>query len=491
MGDSMTAMTVDAAAKVPWQLRIAIGAHPQWWREEYGRDVAATIADLAEASGALPTRDLVGLFASGLALRARSSMVFWLGLTLVALEILAVSSGISGFRVERTWGSVLVHAGAGVLFAVPLVAVSAAWLARRRSHEHHSAASRLAALGRDAAAVLAFAATSYLTLVVLTLIGSGWPASSSVDLGYTAGFALMTISGFALGTLLGTVLPRVISVPAAVTLGLLAMISEGWQGAELRWRNVTGSAFTFLGDGGVAGTSNLHITAVTAMYAGVLVLAATAVVLIPLPRIRFVTVVVVLVSLVLGTAAASGPLLAYVGRDAYNVRNDSQLQCSGTAPQICLWPEQDATDGSQLRATLTDAYQRVVTLGIPTTPQLSAAYATPAGNTGVWNSTRFDRNTVLVSYAAAVVAQGACLNQPSRVGVDDQSAASYALGLLLLGPSDDALAQSFQVVRIGRDGRPYVLDQSKTRNYLGIHNREDALTAISRWFGERTLCAEN
>ncbi len=487
----MTEMTVDAAARDPWQLRIAIGVHPRWWQEEYRRDVAATLADVAAARGSLPVRDLVGLFSRGVVLRARSSMVFWLGLTLLVLEILAASYGYAGFRVERTWASILVHAGAGVVFAVPLVAVSAAWLARQRTYERRPLVSRLSALGRDAAAVLAFAAASYTVLVVLTLIGSGWPASSTVDLGYTVGFACMTISGFALGTLLGTVLPRVVAVPAAVALGLLAMISEGWQGGELRWRNVTGSALTFLGDGGVAGTSNLHITAVTAVYAGVLTIAAIAVVVIARPRIRVVAVAVVLSSIVLGSAAASGPLLSYVGRDAYNVRSDSQLHCSGTAPQICLWPEQDATDGPQLRATLTTAYHRVVALGIPTTQQLSAAYATPAGATGVWSSTRFDRNTVLVNYAAAVIAQGACLSQPARVGVDDQSAASYGLSLLLGAHADTALTKTFQVVRVGHDGNPYTLDPSKTRDYLGVHNREDALTAIGKWFDERALCATN
>jgi hypothetical protein len=488
VGHSVSVGTAATAAKDPWQLRVAIGVYPSWWRDEYGQDAVATFADLTAARGSLPVRDVVGVLARGLALRARSSMVFWLGLTLLALEVLAVSSSYSGFWAERTWASVLVHAGAGTVFAVPLVALSAAWLARRRRHERHPAQSRLAALGRDAAAVLAFAATSYLVLVVLTVIGSGWPSSSPFDLGYTAGFAFMTISAFGVGTLLGTVLPRAIAVPAAVTLGLLAMISEGWQGGELRWRNVTGSALTFLGDAGVAGSSNLHITAVTAMYAGFLALAAIGIVAIPRRRIRPVVATAVFATVLLGSTAASGPLLDYVGQDAYSIRSDSQLQCSGTAPRVCLWPEQDATDGAQVRATVAAAYQQIVKLGVPVSPVITAAWTPPAGETGVWSSTRFNKSTILADYTQAVVAQGACLNQPSRVGIDDQSAASYGLTLLIAGPSDPALAHVFHIVRTTQGGEPYTLGQGKTQDYLGVHNREEALAAVTRWFGERVLC---
>ncbi len=484
----MTVGTAPTTSSDPWQLRVAIGVYPSWWRDEYGQDAVATFADLAAARGSLPVRDVVGVLARGLALRARSSMVFWLGLTLVALEILAVSSGYSGFWAERTWGSVLVHAGAGTVFAVPLVALSAAWLARRRNHEHHQLRARLAALGWDAAAVLAFAATSYLVLVVLTLIGSGWPTSSPLDLGYTASFAFMTISAFGVGKLLGTVLPRVIAVPAAVTLGLLAVISEGWQGGELRWRNVTGSALTFLGDAGVAGSSNLHITAVTAMYAGFLALATIGVVAIPRRRIRPVTVAAVFATVILGSAAASCPLLDYVGQDAYSIRSDSQLHCSGTAPRVCLWPEQDATDGAQVRATVAAAYQQIVKLGVPASPVTTAAWTPPAGETGVWSSTRFNKSTTLADYTQAVVAQGACLNQPSRVGVDDQSAASYGLTWLIAGPSDPALAHVFQMIGTTPGGKSYTLGQSKTQDYLGVHNRQEALAAVTKWFDERALC---
>lgn len=68
------------------------------------------------------------------------------------------------------------------------------------------------------------------------------------------------------------------------------------------------------------------------------------------------------------------------------------------------------------------------------------------------------------------------------------SAASYGLGLLLVGQSDAALTKSFQVVRVGPDGNPYTLDQSKTRDRLGVHNGVEAVAAINKWFDERALC---
>ncbi len=312
--------------------------------------------------------------------------------------------------------------------------------------------------------VLGFAALGYLSIVVLILIGSGWPAPSSFDLGYTAGFAAMTTSAFAVGSLLGGVLPRWIAFPGAIVLALLAMVSDGWQNGELRWRNVTGSSLTFDADYGTLGTSNPHIIVVTAAYAGTLALAAIMVTALARRGLRAIAVMLTFVVVVAGSATIATPLLNFVGSHATSFRSNTQLQCSGTDPRICLWPEQDATDGPALRAMLAAAYKKTGALGYPLTHSLSAGALDPEAGTaiGVDNSTRFDPDRAIVGFASGVIEHGACSKQPAHIlQGNDQQAAEYGLAFLL---------------------------GSETRDHLGIHNRAQAKEAVDKWFAERAYC---
>lgn len=487
----MTATEAALPAKDPWALRLAIAAHPAWWQARYGDEAAATVADLAGARGGFPRADVAGLLLRGLFLRGRSSMVFWLGLTLIGTEILTTATNYSGFRAERSWGAVFAHAGWGVMPAVPLVAGAAAWAVA----SHPTAVSvriRLGNLARSAAAVLGFAAVGYLTIVVLTVIDSGWPTASAFDLGYTAGFAAMTVSAFALGSILGAALPRWLALPAGIGLGLLAMLSDGWQNGDLRWRNVTGSALTFDANWGIEGSSNTHITLVTAAYAAIL-LVATVVATALRPRpLRVVALVVTLGVVIGGSAAISTPLLEYVGARASAIRSNNELHCAGTAPRICLWPEQEATDGAQVRAAYTDAYRRTVALGYPVTATLTAGFseqpdAAPA--IPIDSTTHLDASLVAGRFAEAVIRHGTCPDQPSRVAPDDESAATLGLALLLGATTNAELTNIAGVTLVNSvTGSPDKLDAAQIRDYFRIHTDAQAKAAVSKWFAERKAC---
>ncbi len=485
----MTALSVDGT-RDPWQVRLAIAAHPSWWQERYGDEAAATLADLTSARGAVPRADVMGLFLRGILLRGRSSMIFWLGATLIGMEILATSTNFEGFRTDRAWGSILAHAGWAVMAAIPLVAGSAAWAAGHQASPS-SVRSRLAGLGRSAAAVLGFAALGYLTIVVLVVVTSGWPLASSFDLGYTAGFAAMTLSAFGLGTLLGSALPRWLALPAGIALGLLAMISDGWQNGELRWRNVTGSALTFDADWGVPGTANLHITVVTAAYAAVFLTAAIVAVILRRRPLRLIALVVTLSLVIVGSVTISKPLLHYVGSRGSDFRGLSELHCAGSAPRICLWPEQDATVGTQMRTELSDLYRRSAALGIPVATTISSGVVDhPESVAAIWvsSSTRPDRFSV-TNFAEAVINQGSCLDQPERISPDDQSAATLGLSLLLGATSDADIARTTGITTIDPvTGKPHHDTAAEIRDYYGIHTKAEAKAAVSKWFAERTTC---
>jgi len=485
----VTAATVHSA-RDPWQVRLAIAAHPSWWQERYGDEVAATVADIAAARGGLPRVDVMGLFLRGIALRGRSSIVFWLGATLIGMEILATSTNVEGFHADRAWGSILAHSGWGVMLAVPLVAGSAACATGSRARPG-SVRSRLAGLARSAAAVLGFAALGYLTIVVLVVVTSGWPLASSFDLGYTAAFAAMTVSAFGLGTLLGSALPRWLALPAGIALGLLAMISDGWQNGELRWRNVTGSVLTFDANWGAPGTANLHITVVTAAYAGIFLTAALIAVALRPRTLRVVALVTTLAVVIAGSALISQPLLHYVGSRGSDIRGLGELHCAGSAPRICLWPEQDATVGPQMRDELTDLYQRTEAFGFPVAATISSGIVDhPESVAAIWvsSSTRPD-SVSMRTFAEAVIGQGACVDQPKRVNPDDQSAANLGLGLLLGGISDSEIARTAGITTVDPvTGKPHQDTAAEIWDYYGIHTKAEAKDAVSRWFAERTTC---
>jgi len=486
----VTTTTADRLRE-PWPVRLAIAAHPSWWQDEYGDEAATTLADVTAARGTLPLADVTSLLLRGIALRGRSSMTFWLGLSLIGLEILTTATSTpGGFQSDRSWGAILVHAGWGVLLAIPLVAGSAAWSAG--SHPSSgSVRSRLATLGRSAAAVLGFAAVGYLTIVTLVLAASGWPVTSSFDLGYTAGLAAMTLSAFGLGTLLGSALPRWIAFPGGIALGLVAMLSDGWQNGELRWRNVTGSALTFDADWGTAGTANLHIVVVTACYAAIFVIAAVTAAALHRRRVRTVVLVAALAVVVGGSASISGPLLTYVGTRAGDLRSTSELHCAGSAPRICLWPEQDATDGSQIRRQLTELFQRTAALGLPVPATISSGVVDhPESVSTIWvsSSTRANRLSV-GAFAESVIQYRACDNQPKHVNPDDRSAATLGLSLLLGATSDAEITRTAGVTTVDpATGEPHVDSAAEVRDYWGIHDDADAKAAVTKWFSERSRC---
>jgi hypothetical protein len=489
----MIAAEGTAPARDPWPVRLAIGVAPDWWRERYGDEAAAVLADLAEARGALPMRDVAGLLLRGLVLRARSSMVFWLGLSLIGFDLLGTANAYGGFVAgDRTWGSAFAHAGSGVALAVPLVAAAAAWTTASRMRGRTGIRARLAGLGRDAAAILAFAAVGYLTVLVVTLAVSGWPVVSVVDLGFPAGFAGMTVGAFGLGALLGAALPRWIAAPAGIALGLLVMFSDGWQGAELRWRNVTGSGLTFASDYGALAGSSPHVVEVVAGFALVLTLLAVGVVALGRRWMRGVAAALSLALIVAGAAALARPLLDYVGSRPVVFRSDAALHCAGDAPRICLWPEQEETVGPGLRRLLTTTYARAVALDVPVPSTLSAGVtATPDTDAAlrVFSGTRPQLPAATVAnLAEAIVFHDACTDHLTTAQVDQRSAADFAMAMLLGDGSDAVLAQSVTYTVV-TSGGARTLTPAETRDRLGIHDAAEARAAVAMWFAERPVCS--
>ncbi|MBC7762329.1 MAG: hypothetical protein H7201_11150 [Candidatus Saccharibacteria bacterium] len=477
-----------AAEPLGLTTRVAIRLFPQWWREQYGAEVIDTLLEVRQRRNGNLLEDF-HLAARGLWLRARSSPSFWGGLMLLGVMLWVSGQGPNGFLVERYWPAVLTAGGSSAPFALPLAAVIAALQGHRharRAEAHDNGRKRVSVAAWSMAPILATLLLGYLVVVLLTLLTSGLPATGTPGaLIVPLSFAGLALGAVTVGFALGAALPPVVAVPVAGVL-LYAWYSMPLDGAVLAWRNVTGAGLT---------QCCLWVDVVPhpqaqliAIVSGAALTAITLLLVAARPGIHrslsFAGVAVSIAAILLAVA----PSVSALGQATLVGRDLTEVQCEGKAPQVCLWPEQDAEFGPAIRPVITQAFDRGVAAGLPmraaVTPYVAGLsdgqqHESPINAL----SMRLGDSdaAILASYGQAVYASESC-TVPSAID-DPQFAGElgvqYAIALILGAEPATALPH----IEHSAEARlpPIAYTPAEVRDLIGVHNITEARTTVNNW----------
>ena len=468
--------------------RLAIRLFPEWWREQYGAEVVDTLVELRQRRRGDLLEDF-HLASRGLWLRARTSPAFWGGMVLLGVMLWASGQGPNAFLAERYWPAVLTAGGLSAPFALPLAAVIAAVQGHR--HGRRAAPSvgprkRAAMVAWSMAPVLASLLLGYLVVVLLSLLVSGLPATGSPSaLIVPLSFAGLALGAVAIGVVLGAVLPPVMAVPVAGAL-LYAWYSMPLDGAVLAWRNVTGAGLT---------QCCLWVDVVPHPQAQLVAIASGAALTIitlllvavrpgVLRSVSFAGVAVAIVAILVAVA----PSVPALGQASQVGRDLTELQCEGTSPQVCLWPEQDAEYGPAIRPVVTEAFQRGVAAGLPmraaVTPYvggLSAGQEHGSPINAISMRLGDPDAAILASYGQAVYTSESCAVPGAVDGpaFGREQGVQYAIALLLGAEPEAALPHMEHSVEERLTAIAYT--PTEVRDLIGVHNIAEARTTVNTW----------
>lgn len=465
-----------------WSTRGALRLYPQRWRNEFEQEVIGTLLDVAEAEKRTrpPLRELIPLAFRGAWMRARSSVVFWTGLAIIAVMIWGVGQAFDGFLSERYWPVMLSRAGTGLVFALPLAGASAAWQAGRR-RATVPLRQRLRTLAADGAGPAIFVGIGYLAAVGVQLAASGWPVTVSADLRIPLTYFCMLLAALGVGSLAGTVVRGALAAPISlIALGLWYLLPFSF---HREWGNVTG---TMLVSDNVPGLEySILPSAVILVSVAAIAITALAVALIVVKVTKgwlWFAVILALsfVAVVANARAISGDWPA----SPYADRTD-ELICDGVAPRICLWPEQEAEAGELVRSTLAGAYEKALTLGIPVSTEIGISYRLAPST-----------DQIIANYSQSLMLQFACnmdehpelslTFMPPEDRYTSELSARFALGLAL-----GADPSSVWHVYVGGDasGPPTrSLTLAETKDYFDVHDLTEAKAAILAWAERGPTC---
>lgn len=468
--------------------RLAIRLFPEWWREQYGAEIVDTLVELRQRRHGDLLEDF-HLASRGLWLRARTSPSFWGGLVLLIVMLWASGQGPNVFLVERYWPAVLTAGGSSAPFALPVAAVIAAVQGRRHARRAVSSVGsrkRVVMAAWSMAPVLASLLLGYLVVVLLSLLTSGLPATGSPSaLIVPLAFAGLALGAVAVGFALGTVLAPVVAVPVAGVL-LYAWYSVPLDGAVLAWRNVTGAGLTqccLWVD--VVPHQQAQLIAITSGAA----LAAISLLLVAVragvPRsVSFAGVAVAIVAILVAVA----PSVPALGQASQVARDLTELECEGTSPQVCLWPEQDAEYGPAIRPVVTQAFHRGVAAGLPmraaVTPYvggLSSGQEHGSPINAVSMRLGDSDAAILASYGQAVYTSESCAapNVVDGPAFAREQGVQYAIALLLGAEPDTPLPHIEHSVEERLTSIAYT--PAEVRTLLGVHNIAEARTTVNNW----------
>jgi hypothetical protein len=472
-------------ASVDWRIRTVLALYPQRWQDEYLDEMVDTLSDVAESKSGLRGIELANLAVRGAWMRARTSVAFWGGLIIVGLFFWTALT-YSGLVTERYWVAVLQHAGEALQVALPIAAAVAALRARgaRRESEPLSPLKRLRVAGMATAPILAFVAVSYVLIVIAELIASGWPLSWYGSVGIPLTYLAMTTGAIAFGYAIGCAVHPVIAVPGV--LGIVVWCAGfvgAWPGNNFPWRNITGWNLMENGNLLFEGPVPAGLVATCAL-AILLIVLASAVVAAKPEWPRAVAVVLTLTLSIALYTNGSPWLTAHVGNDFAAARSRSELVCTGSAPRVCVWPEQRLADGSNPAPALVADYWRAEALGLPVATTITP-FAGIIGNDQIssphsateiiWQAPGESRTQLAVDYATTLTAEPNCGNLPVQFNLRRDEAATYAAAMLF-GDSTANLTQEFGWSRVG-----HPLTTRGTQDYYGVHNPTEARTALASW----------
>lgn len=387
-----------------WSTRNVLRLYPQRWRDEFEQEVIGTLLDVAESEQRTrpSLAELVPLALRGAWLRARGSVVFWVGLVIIAVMIWGVGQSFDGFLSERYWPVVLAKAGTGLVLALPLAGACAAWQAGRR-RSVVPLPRRLKNLLLDAAGPAIFVGIGYLAAIVGQLLASGWPLSLTPDAGSPLAFLSMLLAALAVGSLLGTLAHRMVAAPLAwIALSFWYFLSS--LTGDPAWSNLTGLNVSGWGPSTLYEVSQPVVVATTSIAALAIVVLTVGLIVAKVTR-GWVWAGVLALLIAIAVPVNSAALTATPGLGPA-ARPATDLVCEGDAPRICLWPEQDAASGDLVRGTITGAYQRAVALGFPVEPVVSVLDREGATYLYYRQQAMVDR--LLTNYAAELTYPFAC-----------------------------------------------------------------------------------
>jgi len=309
----------------------------------------------------------------------------------------------------------------------------------------------------------------------VTIDGIGWlPAVTLAQ----------ALAAVAFGAALGSTLPLVIAAPVAiVAVGLWFLTPGSW--GDLGWYNIVGTNVGCCGSVDVGPPTALLIALPVHLVATVLCTLVAA------GRSRLKRAVLLVAAGSLGVAGAlaaiTGGLVAAVDDDFLGPRFGTSLHCEGDAPEICLWPEQEAAFGEEARSALTTAYAETRARGVAIPPLIVPATGadTAAIGGGVLVSSRLDDSVdeLVASFARGAVSYSGCRGPEYPSDFEPVDSAGYALARVLDVSDDAALPRMFTTDAEGHDRE---LVPAEVRDALGVHTRAEAAAVVAsgpaEWF---------
>ncbi len=301
----------------------------------------------------------------GTPLRAHSAL--WLAVPVAALVVVYTIGIVSNITEPGYWLAVYTKVGATIGLVLPVCALSGAW---EGSRARRSAPQRIAPVRSPFTIAFhnlwpswALGVVAIATAVAVNAhFATGAPFSFPVALWLV--YLLLVVAHTAFGHLLALHLPRVIAIPVAVILSYLWMGVPG--SMALGWVHQL-NGFNLWSCCEVEQQIAWQALLVPALLAAAMIAVLAGVIAsIPTHRRRWVG----------GAAAAliaigGGVVIAIpVGQTASEPRAGAP-ECRGTAPVVCLWPEQ--RQGSNYDAVLRSAYRDLRDAGVKLPPTLTAA----------------------------------------------------------------------------------------------------------------------
>ena len=182
-------------------------------------------------------------------------------------------------------------------------------------------------------------------------------------------------------------------------------------------------------------------------------------------------------------------LVAGIGQAPYAPRPVSELVCSGDAPAVCLWPEQDAVDGARIRNAVVEARVHASKNGLtlPDRVEASSSALTSHRSADVTYLTYFpgtgeSTQQIKTAYATGLLESISCVDATHTADNAWQTLrARYAL-TTLVGAGTTALLQKSAPLLAPDNGE--LTSLSAARQALDVGSIDNARKVINSWRSE-------
>lgn len=413
----------------------------------------------------------------------RSSPAFWAAPIIVAATFFAYWNHLGHTVGQYTWVSYAARASDGLNFGLPLAAGAAAWAGHRYAGSRFPRAFGVRrSLLRQflsqtwplfAAVTVGFAA------IVLVQVERASPAPQLFGLEVLITFAAMTVAAIGFGYSLGVLMPVPVALPISIFAVYEWITFPQLDNINLSWRNITGYTLYACCDVTSYGPDTRSV------IAPILTGVAIVVVVVLVMRFRLLAILPS-AAVIVAAVFAANVLVAGTQAQGQSVRPASDLHCSGSAPKVCVYPEQ-AHFG--MDAVASKAWNRARDAGV-TLPNLIEAsdeaketddrilFSAPAGA---------DDEEVLKAMAVGTYNTLTCnfpSSEPSALPSDVRTV--YALGVVFGADPEGTLPQMFASEDAAAEGSQ--ISPDKVREEIGISTTSEATKAVKAWLDAQHDC---